>query len=712
MRVTAHILAAAMLAATATFAHGDRIAKQIGLCDLSQASGSLFTRRNTTVLGITKPVGGPLASLSFGGNLASFGQDFSSAHDWSAYNIVDMVLTDKGTTPLNFKYIVQFKSDSGDYTNAYIGNFWINPGSPVHVTCFLNQDDPSPYGFEFLNPVLSAFSVEVFNGGKHPLNTTWRWRLSYQGTNTAKVDLTQMRLLRQSLDFTGICDAYGQYTDRSWATKVLSQSDFSARKSAESTDLAAHPGTNEMTGTTKVTNPSPQLNKWAVITNSNGSKYLQHPNGKLFWSVGLNGINDSLATPVQGRTNYFAPLPSSSGTYASCYSTMGTSMGTKLSYSFRKQNLMMKYGSSYKTPWLANLKLRLQSWGINTVGIDSTNDLLNTYIPFTMDVDTNGFGTRLKAPQQKWGSLPDPYSSSFLSWCQSSFKSQLASYVGNTNLMGVYVDNELSWGSMESTVDRYNVALGALVAPSTQPAKTALISILTTHYGTITNLNTAWKTSFSSWSALTSNTTWKPTTYTSSMIGDFYNFDTQFAAKYSSQVRSALQSAGLKSLYLGCRFADYTDEVVAGVSPNVDILSFNIYRFYYDIPWTYFAGLKKPVVFSEFGYTMRAWGTFGGPAVMASSVGRSNALKQLLDSAIAQKNIVGVSYYCYADQPITGRWSDYENGGFGLTDVTDVPYADSINVLRNFTASMYTTHATASNVATGLPQARAISAAP
>jgi hypothetical protein len=370
----------------------------------------------------------------------------------------------------------------------------------------------------------------------------------------------------------------------------------------------------------------------------------------------------------------------------------GTINGNLQSYSFRKQNLMMKYGANYLTPWLSMVKSRLNSWGVNTVGIDSNSSLLNGSIPFTMSLSTDKFVTRFRAPSMKGGSLPDPFDSTFLTWCQSNFKSQLSASVANNNLMGVFVDNELDWGSMDTDMHHYNIGLGAFTAPSTQPAKIAFVNQLEAKYVTIDALNKSWGTGWPSWTSI-QNGNWKPTIFTTGLATDLKLYQTLFANTYFGRVKSALTYAGLKSFYLGCRFSVYTDEAVASASTYADILTFNVYRYYFDVPWAYFGGLKKPVLFSEFGFSMRAMGTFGGPVPMASSIGRASCIQSFLNDAIVQPNIVGAIYYCYADQPITGRYSDYENAGLGIMDVTDEPYSDSVNVLRTFTQSMYTTRA-------------------
>ncbi|MEA2554080.1 MAG: hypothetical protein QOJ65_2256, partial [Fimbriimonadaceae bacterium] len=194
------------------------------------------------------------------------------------------------------------------------------------------------------------------------------------------------------------------------------------------------------------------------------------------------------------------------------------------------------------------------------------------------------------------------------------------------------------------------------------------------------------------------NTTkWKPSTYTVDLTADFQSFCGTFAYKYYWGVKYGLTNAGLKSFYLGSRFADYTPEVVYSAGQNCDILSYNIYGYASDVPWAYLNSLPKPVLISEFGFGLKGWGTFGGPAPMWDAGGRAFQMREFLNQANATRNIVGCHYYCYGDQPITGRWSDYENGGFGIVDVADTPYSSSVQTLREFTANMYTVRATGSS---------------
>ena len=691
MRASLKAISCLAVATAAGFASADTILRQRTLADLTKASStSTFTRNNCEYVSLTSDSSGsPIATLRFRGTYASFGQDFSSAQDWSAYNMVQVRATNKESHPVHFKFIVQLASDVNNYSNAFTGSFYLNANQSELFVFNLNVDSSKPWGMEYLRPVLSASYTNVIAGSSfRNLKTVYHWRVSLQDGDTDTLAISNVQLLRQNLVFDGIADAYGQYTDRSWSNKIQQSSDFAARKAAEMTDLSDNPGTGETNGSKTLVNPSPTLGIWKVVRNSSGRMYLQHPNGKLFWSLGLSGVGEGEATPVENRETMFTSLPSQTGAFAGAYMQRPTPNGSLTCLSFNVKNLMSKYGTNYQASWEAMVKQRLASWGINTLGIQSKNDFLGGSIPYTVIDDTNDFGTRLRTPHQLWGSMPDPYTSGFQTWMTTKFTSDLATQITHSNFMGVFIDNELSWGDTSTSLLYFNVPRGVLNAPSTQPAKTAFMNQLKSKYSSISSLNSAWKSSYSSWSDFLSRQ-WLPTSFTSSMQTDFKTFIGSFAGTYYSKVNAALSAAGLKSLYLGSRFDDYTPEVVSAACKSVDVLSFNLYRTVDNVDWNYLDTLSRPVLVSEMGYGTMARGTFGGPATVFSLADRSSRLSDFLNKAIMTNNIVGVHWYGYTDEPITGRWSDYENAGMGVVDVADNPYPETVQTLRDFTKDMY-----------------------
>ena len=49
---------------------------------------------------------------------------------------------------------------------------------------------------------------------------------------------------------------------------------------------------------------------------------------------------------------------------------------------------------------------------------------------------------------------------------------------------------------------------------------------------------------------------------------------------------------------------------------------------------------------------------------------------------MAEPSIVGVHWFQYLDQPVTGRLLDGENGHLGLIGITDVPFRGFVETVR------------------------------
>lgn len=61
---------------------------------------------------------------------------------------------------------------------------------------------------------------------------------------------------------------------------------------------------------------------------------------------------------------------------------------------------------------------------------------------------------------------------------------------------------------------------------------------------------------------------------------------------------------------------------------------------------------------------------------------RGPAYAQFLKQALSEPSIVGVHWFQYLDQPVTGRLLDGENGHFGLVGITDVPFQGFVDSVR------------------------------
>src|SRR5579885_129031 len=524
MRQLNRLAAAAGILAVVTAVHADTIAQQRSF-DLSRAGDPTYFQNNkTTVLGIgTDDEGLTCAHLYMPSATASLGRTSTTKYeDWSGYNILSFKLKNNEKFACTFKTLVYLTSSPTNGTNMFSASFTLLPGEERRYCAILNPLDPSQYGLAYMRPALRAPYNNLYSGGSfRNLKTIYTWRLSYQGSTPAHIDVSDLRLIQQSTSFDNMVDAFGQYSDREWPGKVHQTSDLQANQAAEMTDLAANPDMGEEFGTTKLPNANPATGQWEVVQDSSGNYFLQHPNGNLFWSLGVSAVHNGMPTPVGGRENYYQSLPDSSGEFASCFFNYGTPDGANTCYSFHLQNLMLKYGNNYMPNWVATVKQRLGSWGINTLGIQCLTPFYDNSMPFTQVLSTSNFKTRLRLPHQIWGTMPDPFDTTFQSWMATNFQKTISGFNAMTNFMGVYVDNELSWGNLSSDKLHYNIELGTFKAPATQPAKIAMVNWLNNRYnGSISALNSSWKTNFSSFNSILT-TSFAPTTYTTGMAADF-----------------------------------------------------------------------------------------------------------------------------------------------------------------------------------------------
>ena len=613
----------------------------------------------------------------------------ATAEDWSNYDMASARIQNQSNQDVRINFLIQISSDPNNYSGAYNDQIVLAPNETKCFTFVWRQYDPRTYGLRRIPPIFNDPFKALLNG-QNMINAAavYHWRFSYQGTAPAQVLVSNFRLLKYKDDFTGLADSFGQFTGREWTTKIHSVPELQGSVAAEDSDLSQNPGPGETNGSLTLPRQQPSTN-WKTIRRADGKWYIVHPNGKLFWSMGLVGMTDNMATVTENRTNLFQTMPDRSGALNAFYDQGDTINGVKEIYRFYRQNLFHKFGNDYRPAYVALAKRRLASWGFNTIGAWSDLEFWDGSVPFTMYADTKTFARRLTCPYVYVHDLPDPFDPAFPTYLRSSLGSIFGSRVTNRNFMGAFVDNEMTWGWPTSNANRYNVALGALNAPVDQPAKTELRRQLRLKYTTIEALNAAWGTNFASWNAFANLTGYTITNYTSSMIADFTTYIRSFSAKYHSSVKTALNTIGFKGLYLGSRNYSFTPEVTIGASKYVDVLTFNMYGSYDQINWNLIAAQPRPVILSEFGFGQQADGNLGGPAEVYSDAERFDKIRAFMTAALHHPNVVGVHWFQYIDQPVSGRSLDGENYGVGMVDITDTPHPEAVAAFRASTAQMY-----------------------
>lgn len=491
-------------------------------------------------------------------------------------------------------------------------------------------------------------------------------------------------------DFKGIIDKYGQYTREDWPGKVTKDEDFAAQRAEEDKILAAAkalPDRDKYGGW--AAGPKLEATGFFRVEKYNGKWAFVDPEGHLFLSFGPTGVGPGGdSTGIKGREEMFATKLDEDPVLAKV-KTGENGDGVD----FFRANLMRKYGEDYKTTWYDRTYSRLQAWGFNTIAAFSSWDTLaNGRVPYTATVWPGGKHAKVTWGRDHVRGLDDPFDPQFASDVAGAVKAQASRIKDDPYCIGYFVGNEEAWGHFKNDpAIHYGLVLGALKADAaSSPAKRAMIEQLKQKYGDIAKLNEAWKTSFADWAAL--NAPYSPKTpLNEKMILDLSVFLELYAETYFRTVAEAIKAADPHHLYLGCRFAGYSPEVLKAAAKYNDVLSFNVYRLKLNpAEWGLLKEYDKPVVIGEFHFGATDRGVFDTGLIAATDQkARGASYDAYVKSVLDHPNFVGAHWFQYVDQPATGRTMDGENAGVGFVTITDTPHAEFIEAVRETNASIY-----------------------
>jgi Beta-galactosidase len=439
-----------------------------------------------------------------------------------------------------------------------------------------------------------------------------------------------------------------------------------------------------------------QNDRWWLVT----------PDGHAFFSLGIDVVAPSGATYVEGREFMFRDLPARDGPLAAHWSRrddrlgLGAQRGRRFdhgwAFDFRTANLERKFGAEWRRRWREEASARLESWGFNTIGNWSEPGLWAMHrLPYVVPLDPEAGYATVSSGADWWGPMPDPFDPKFAAAVDSMAREAAARFAADPYLVGYFVQNELSWGNAVSKDPRrrYSIAVGALAAGPESRAKAALMAQLGRTYGSPERLGQAWGISLASWHELRrAGLALAPASLDRPPVQrDFAAFTAAFAEAYFRTVGEAMRRHDPHHLYLGCRFAGAPPEAVAAAARWCDVVSFNLYqRSIADDPerWAQFRKLGKPALIGEFHFGSVDRGLFWEGVIGAGNESeRGPAYARYLEAVAANPDFVGAHWFAYADEPLTGRTLDGENGHIGFVSVADVPYRGLVRAARTANAA-------------------------
>ncbi|WP_397443660.1 beta-galactosidase [Pseudomonas chlororaphis] len=545
--------------------------------------------------------------------------------------------------------------------------------------------------------------------------------------------------------YGGLVDAYGQSTRAKWPEKVASDEQLKAAAAKEQQQLKTWLAERERSSLDTFggwsNGPAFKASGFFRTEKRDGRWYLVTPEGHPFYSLGVNAVAaDDSQTYIAGREWMFSTLPNIGEPLAGYYgegdnrggngADRGRAYNAGRWYDFYGANLQRTYGvpctpgsetkagvadaakadaqeaqaeQGSEPPvaapcpaaaldqkrWASHTLDRLQAWGFNTIGNWSAPALgLNDRVPYTLPLSIVGDYASISTGTDWWGGMPDPFDPRFAMATERAVAIAARDHRDDPWLIGYFADNELAWaGPGDDPKARYALAYGTLRMTTDVPAKRAFLKQLRDKYRNQEGLSKAWGINLTAWE-LMEDPGFEPPLPSPEhpeIEADFKYFQKVFADTYFKTISDSLKWHAPNHLLLGGRFAISTPEAVASCAQYCDVLSFNMYTLKpqdgYD--FARLNTLDKPVLITEFNFGSRDRGPFwGGVTELVREEDRGPAYAQFLKQALNEPSIVGVHWFQYLDQPVTGRLLDGENGHFGLVGITDVPFQGFVDSVR------------------------------
>ncbi|MFQ6130636.1 MAG: hypothetical protein ACE5R4_01230, partial [Armatimonadota bacterium] len=618
--------------------------------------------------------------------------------DWRRFGGLAVDITNPEQEPISVCIRVDDDFSADGSRHCRTGRASLPPG---RATVVMPLGAAVPEGMRGGPPVVPPPALQMGTGGQ---TLDWSHIVAFQiflpRPDTAHtLALDNLRLLPMP-ELEGMVDRYGQYSRGEWLGKVRSDEDLRRQRDEEEDWLREHqPAADrdrfggwskgpklEASGffRTAYVVEGQEVEPPAAGEEGEGRWWLVTPEGRLFFSLGVDCVRYGQGTRVQGREELFSWLPEAGDPLAE-FSKPGQNRWAN----FYGMNLRRKYGQSWKAQWLEMTARRLPAWGFNTIGNWSEAEVFRLRrVPYTVPIHYGGDMARFETA---WRSMPDVFDERFGQVVEKTIAERTKEWRDDPWCLGYFVDNELSWGGWGGSLrSRYDLPLRVLADEGRLPAKKEFVSLLRRKHGDIGRLNEAWKVEVASWEQLQSQAVELPAQLTEECAADLGELLAHFARRYFEAVRGAMKQHAPNQLYLGCRFAPRPMEVVKVAAEYCDVVSFNIYnRGPEEGQWAFTTSLGKPCIIGEFHFGALDRGMFhGGLVPVANQRERGEAYQAYVREVWQLPAFVGCHWFQYLDQALTGR-GDGENYNIGFLSVADRPHWELAEAARELNRQVY-----------------------
>ncbi len=566
--------------------------------------------------------------------------------DWSNYNFV--VVEMKISTPQRFH--VGFTTDEG-YNElrvmSYAPTGWVKQAIPLR---FYRQlpDAANDIAGTMNQPRYTGW----FNlgGTRGPLTgvDSIGFRI-HEPIGNPTLEIRSISLHKEDpgdeyLGETPIVDEFGQSNLVDFEEKIKSLDQLKSEWEAEEADLQKDEDFN-YSKYGGYLNAQVEATGFFRTEKVNGKWWFVDPEGYQFLSLGVDCIepgNGGQVNRLNKRSNFLKQLPPEG---------IGYDPENPNSVSYGKWNLHRRFGEDYPAKSREMIIDRMSNWGINTIANWSSREVIDmNQKPFMLQLYGLGIGEGVMG-------LVDVYAPNFEKEIDEVVKENVSPYKNNPWLIGYFTGNEPSWLGQESRLCDLIMA-----EDDEKPIKQALKKYLAE-----------------------GDTPERRKTF-------IYNsFQT-----FLQTVENAVRKNDPNHLTLGIRFGHLPEDEILEICKDVfDVFSFNSYEL---VPpketldrIAEVTGL--PMVIGEYHTGTVNRGMAQALVQVDNQEERGVAYRYYTEHAFDHPGLIGVGYFQWSDQDVTGRSYDGENYNCGIVDVTDRPYPHMVDAIKTTAKRLYDVHA-------------------
>lgn len=566
----------------------------------------------------------------------------------------------------------------------------IPPGRKRNLLAWFSSPGANvPYRLGFAMPSINVpFQVSYIANGRPNMSALQLLQIWNGGTRPMSVRVNSIQFVKRRTSYTGIIDKYGQASFLDFPGKATNDNDLLADAIEEQQNLDAKSPIDPLGGVPGMRSTR-ATGRWRIERAPSGRMFVVSPTGKRMWIMGVNTVIENYASRYQNRDEAFQEVIPRTTQNEEVFWLRRNHLtdGLGWCYDFGRSNMFKKYGENWKEDNRQRIVQRLKRWGFNTVtGVVDGATPINNY-PVMLSCKLSNFTQRIATPYVMHYQVIDVFHSDFEPYAETTIKDLLNQYK-TVPVIGIHVDNELSWGLRGNQTLQYSLPIGVLNSSSTVKAKEVFVNWLKTKYSNnIASLNSRWGTSYESFAAMSAPLNLPTSNLNANIRADLSLLLSFYVDRYYGTVRRILNRIGYRGLFLGTRDAPGATprEVWRAASRHADALTINLYTENDDL-WREVAGIPKPVLIGEYNYTSSNAGHFTWVRDLSCYDQQERAERnyQYLVRAATTPNIIGACWWSYSEYAPIGRWWDDERMQTGLVDIKDSPYEDLVSSFRTF----------------------------